>query len=308
VRFLFVIDPLETLNLETETSLLMMEEGARRGHESLVAKVDDLYLLDGLARARARTISLDLSRKPFFELGRPEELRLDDVDVALMRKDPPVDGGYLAATFILERTSTPVVNEPASLRLFNEKLLPLAFPGLAPATLMTNDPARVASFVREHRRAILKPLDQCSGRGIRILSAAAPEPGDLAGAFVVVQKFLDEVAAGDKRIYLLEGKVLGAVNRVPRRPEDLANIHQGARVEATVITPRERAIVETIGPELVRRGLWMAGIDVIGGYLTEINVTSPSAVRQINAVSGTALERDLVDFLERTARRQATAR
>jgi glutathione synthase len=305
MRTLYVIDPLANLNLETETSLLIMEEAARRGHANLISTIDDLYLSDTHARACTRTITLDLTQQPFYQLGNECDIALDELDLVVMRKDPPVDAAYLAATFILECAAArvPVINDPVSLRTVNEKLLPLAFPAFAPPTLVTNSPQRVADFVAHHGRSILKPLDDCSGRGIRILPAGAPSPIDTGGRFVLVQQFIDAVSEGDKRIFLLAGDVLGAVNRIPRHPDQLANIHQGARVARTTITARDREIIAAVAPTLLARGLWMAGIDVIGGYLTEINVTSPSAARQINAVSGTHIEQKLVDFLEAKARR-----
>jgi glutathione synthase len=201
-----------------------------------------------------------------------------------------------------------VVNNPASLRTVNEKLLPLQFPQFAPPTLVTSDLDRVAAFAAQHGRTILKPLDDCSGRGIRIVAAGAPIPQEWAGQFLMVQRFIPEVAEGDKRILVLDGEILGAVNRIPRGPDALANIHQGARVVATTITPRDREIVTAITPLLRERGLWLAGIDVIGGYLTEINVTSPSAARQINTVSGTQIEKPVVDFLEAMARHRQVQR
>lgn len=307
MRFLFIIDPITSLNLDTETSLLMMEETARRGHENLIATIDDLYLSHTDARVRAQSIALDLSQRPFHRLGEPLDAALATFDLVLMRKDPPVDARYLAATFILEHASAtvPVINDPVALRTVNEKLLPLSFTGLAPQTLITNDRARIAAFVRHHGRAILKPLDQCSGRGIRLLQTEQDVPETLADErFVLVQQFIEAVRDGDKRIFLLDGQVLGAVNRVPKRPEDLANIHQGAMVVATTITARDHEIIAAVVPALHRLGLAMAGIDVIGGYLTEVNVTSPSAARQINAVSGTHIERQLVDYLERRAARR----
>ncbi|HVN86276.1 MAG TPA: glutathione synthase [Candidatus Binatia bacterium] len=309
MRFLFVIDPLDSLNLETETSLLMMEEAARRGHANFICTIDDLWLTEQDAHARARAVTLSLSRQPFYTTAEPLEAALRDFDVVVMRKDPPVDARYLAATFVLERAaaSIPVINNPVSLRTVNEKLLPLSFRELAPPTLVTNSADRIAAFVRAYGRSILKPLDQCSGRGIRLLPHERDVRADLGKDFVLVQQFIDAVRDGDKRIFALEGKVLGAVNRVPRRPEDLANIHQGARVEATTITPRDQEIIDRVAPTLKRLGLWMAGIDIIGGYLTEINVTSPSAARQINAVSGTHIERQLVNFLERRADQPMTA-
>ena len=303
---LFVLDPLETLNLETETSLLLIEELTRRGHTAWVAGLGDLFLSDALAGVRARTIEVDLSRHPLYRLGTPVERRVADFDVVLMRKDPPVDTDYIAATYVLERAAAdvPIVNDPTGLRLVNEKLWPLAFPEFAPPTLVSNDVPRLAAFAATHGRIVLKPLEDCSGRGVEFVDAAEAERvidryvAARQRRYVMAQKFLPVVAAGDKRILLLEGAPIGAVNRVPRGPDQLANIHQGARVEATTLTARDEAIIATLTPELQARRLWLAGIDVIDGYLTEINVTSPSAARQINQVSGARVEVPIVDFLE----------
>lgn len=307
MHVLFVIDPLETLNLTTETSLLLIEELTRRGHRAAVATLPDLYLTERGAGVRARSIVLDLTRQPFYQLGDATEHRFRDFDLVLMRKDPPVDRDYLAATFVLERAAdeVPVINDPVSLRTVNEKLWPLSLPQFVPPTLVSNDAARLAAFAAAHGRIVLKPLDDCSGRGIAIVNAAeAPqrlEPYLAAhgGHPVMAQQFLDGVAAGDKRILLLAGEPIGAVNRIPRSPDHLANIHQGARVEATVLTERDRAIIAAVARLLLKRRLWFAGIDVIDGHLTEINVTSPSAARQINQVSHTRVEVPIVDFLER---------
>lgn len=302
MRFLYVVDPLDTLNLETETSLLMMEEAARRGHTNHVANLGDLYLAGREGWARQRPISLAApGARPFYRLGDGAAEALASFDVVLMRKDPPVDDAYVAATYVLEHAGTRVVNDPVMLRTVNEKLLPLSFPVPTPPSLVSSDAARVREFVVEHGRSVLKPLNDCSGRGIRILGSAAEAPADLQGRAVLVQKFIDRVVEGDKRIFLLDGRAIGAVNRVPADSSSLANIHQGARVEGTTITADDLRIIDAVAPRLVQDGLWMAGLDVIGGYLTEINVTSPSAARQINAVSGLRIERDLVDFLERIA-------
>jgi len=301
VRFLYIIDPLDGLNLETETSLLMMEEAARRRHHNYVATLEDLRLADREARARHREIALaPPGARPFYRLGEVADEALAGFDVVLMRKDPPVDDAYIAATFILEHAGTRVVNDPVALRTANEKLLPLRFPVPTPPSLVSGDPARLREFVAQHGRAVLKPLNDCSGRGIRIVAAASDVPNEPGGP-VLVQKFIERVREGDKRILLVDGRAVGAVNRVPAHAAALANIHQGARVEATTISAEDARIVDTIAPRLVRDGLWLAGLDVIGGYVTEINVTSPSAARQINAVSGLHVERDLVDFLERIA-------
>jgi len=309
MHWLFVIDPLDTLNLSTETSLLLVEEVARRGHVASVATIDDLYLSERGPGVRARSITLDLSRQPFYTLGPARDHAFGDFALVLMRKDPPVDESYVLATHILEAAcrEVPVVNDPVSLRTVNEKLLPLMFPQFSPPTLVSNDPERLGRFAAAHGRIVLKPLEDCSGRGIALVDAAAAAtvvPDYLAargGRHVLAQQFLEGVTAGDKRILVLAGEILGAVNRVPRSRDHLANIHQGARVEATTITNRERAIVAAVTPMLLERRLWLAGIDVIDGYLTELNVTSPSAARQINAVSGTYVEVGMVDWLERFA-------
>ncbi len=309
MHFLFIIDPLETLNLATETSLLLMQEMARRRHQTSVATLPDLYLTERGAGVRARTIALDGADQPFDRVGAPAEHAFGDFDLVLMRKDPPVDADYVVATHVLERADAvvPVVNDPVSLRMVNEKLLPLSLPQFTPPTLITDDVSRLEAFAVAHRRIVLKPLDDCSGRGIQLVDAqhAGQVIGGYVaargGRYVMAQQFLTGVAAGDKRILLLDGAPIGAVNRVPRSPDHLANIHQGARVEATALTAREHAIVAAVKPLLLARRLCLAGIDVIDGYLTEINVTSPSAARQINQVSGAHVEVPIVDFLERLA-------
>jgi glutathione synthase len=310
MHVLFVIDPLATLNLSTETSLLLMEELVRRGHSVAVATLPDLFLTEQGAGVRAAAIRLRLSAQPFYELGAAVDRAFTEFDLVLMRKDPPVDTAYLAATFILERAAgvVPVVNDPLSLRTVNEKLWPLSVPQFAPPTLVSSDAARLVAFARRHGRVVLKPLEDCSGRGIALVDAEqAPQRiaahlAAHAGRLLLAQRFLEGVAAGDKRILLLAGAPIGAVNRIPRSRDHLANIHQGARVEATALTARDHAIIAAVKPLLLRHRLWLAGIDVIDGHLTEINVTSPSAARQINAVSGTHVEVPIVDFLESVRR------
>jgi glutathione synthase len=309
VHFLFIIDPLDTLNLTTETSLLLIEEMARRGHRAAVALLADLYLSEHGAWVRAQSITVDLGRRPFYQLEAPADHAFSDFDLVLMRKDPPVDAEYIFATFILERAceQVPVVNDPVSLRLLNEKLLPLQFPEFVPPTLVSNQPERLQSFLDTHGRIVLKLLDDCSGRGIELLDSrqATRIPEYVAahgGRHVMAQKFLAGVSAGDKRILVLEGEPIGAVNRVPQSDAHLANIHQGARIEATALTARERAIIAAVKPLLLHRRLWLVGIDVIDGHLTEINITSPSAARQINQVSGSHIEVQMVDSLEGLAR------
>ncbi len=308
-RFLFVIDPLANLNLETETSLLLAQELQHRGNACFIATLPDLSLTERGACFRVRPIEVDLGGTPPYRVGEPQRLAAHEVDLILMRKDPPVDAAYVAATYILEHAAreTTVVNDPLALRSLNEKLLALELPTWTPPTLITSDPGELCQFAAEHQRIVMKPLSDCSGRGILVVgSADAATIRSYCGAkpdqVVVAQRYLEGVAAGDKRIIVLEGEAIGAVNRIPKSPQHLANIHQGATVVATEITSRELELVAALQPILARHRITIAGIDVIDGWLTEVNITSPSAVRQINQMSHTRLEIPIVDALERLAR------
>lgn len=311
LELLFVIDPLEALILETETSLLLISEARRRRHLVRIAHVRDLYLRNREARGRVHGIETGAGSEIPRRVGPPEDRPLDSFDLVLMRKDPPVDVEYHNALTVLEpaRETVPVVNDPVGLSRSNEKLLPLEVPGAAPPCIVTADPEVVAEFAREHEDVVVKPLNEFSGHGITRLSihgsSLDPEAiGALAahdGRHVVVQRFLPEVERGDKRVFVVEGEPLGWVNRIPRPGSFRANIHQGASVEPTELTDREREIVAAAAPLLAARGLDLAGFDFIGGWLTEINVTSPSALRQIDRVMGANLERPLVDWIETRA-------
>jgi glutathione synthase len=314
LELLFVIDPLEVLILETETSLLMMREAARRGHANFVAYDRDIYLRDREARARVRSIEVDEAARPFWQLGSVVDRPVGSFDIVLLRKDPPVDTAYMTLLSLLARArhDVPVVNDPDGIRRSNEKLLPLEIADAWVPTVVTADPEVVASFVREHEEVVVKPLNEFSGRGIIRLSIRdttldADALGALAanrGRHVMVQRFLPEVTQGDKRVFVLDGEPIGWVNRIPRPGSFRANIHQGATVEPTELTDREREIVTAARSLLCDRGLAMTGFDFIGERLTEINVTSPSAVRQINQVMGTRLESRLVDWLEGRAEKR----
>lgn len=308
LEILFVIDPLEVLILETETSILLMGETAKRGHANHVVYGRDLYLRDRQPRARSRPIEVDESARPFWRLGEISDRPLSGFDLVLMRKDPPVDASYLdlLSILVLAGGEVPIVNDPDGLRRSNEKLLPLEIPGAGAPSVVTADPEVVAAFVREHEEVVVKPLNEFSGRGITRLSIrdttlGADAVGALAahqGRHVLVQRFLPEVTRGDKRVFVLDGEPIGCVNRVPRPGSFRANIHQGADIEPAEPTDREREIIAEARPILAERGLAMAGFDFIGEKLTEINVTSPSAVRQINEVMNMRLERKLVDWIE----------
>jgi glutathione synthase len=237
---------------------------------------------------------------------------LNVFDAVLVRKDPPFDTGYLQLTQMLDFLDPAVAqfNDVKALREFNEKILPLRWPEFTPPTLISMNAEQIAEFVLKHQSIVLKPLNDCSGRGI--LKIDRDEAGifrdqiskTLSGSgghprFLVAQKFLPAVKHGDKRVYLLDGVPVGSVNRIPGPDGFLANIHQGAKCEAAELTARERHIIETIAPFLRGKGILLAGADFIDNYLTELNITSPSAVRQINQVSGVSVHRTIVDAMLR---------
>lgn len=306
MRVLVVIDPIERLNLQTETTLLLVQELKQRRHEVWMALPHQVAMSCGSEEVHARRLSVAPDGRPVTLDSAPYNGSLDYFDLVLMRQDPPVDDAYRFVAHTLSFARRPVVvNHPQSVLVWSEKLLPLHFPKFCPPTLVSRRAEQLVAFVQRFDKVVLKPLTECSGRGIRIvvrnratdeiaqmLSERAPQP-------IVAQAYLPEVAAGDKRVFLLDGNAIGVVNRIPPGPDKLANIHQGATVEPTELTARERAIVAEVGAFLRREQLWLAGLDLIGGHLTEVNVTSPSALRQINAVTGQHLEQVVVDFLER---------
>jgi len=304
-RLLFVMDPYAGLNLETETSLLLIEELLARGQQAWWAEPADIDLDGDRLRIHARQV-LELSP---FRLGHPLELDVDGIDALLIRKDPPFDAGYLHLTQLLDRLPPRVlqVNPARALREFNEKLSAMRFPARSPDALVSLSATRLGAFVRLHGEAVIKPLDDCSGRGITFLRADHPDvDAELASLlqdrngrprYLQAQAYLPAISDGDKRVYLVDGDVAGIVNRIPREGSRLGNIHQGARVEAAGLTDDEAACVAELKPWLQQHGLLLVGADFIGGRLTELNITSPSALRQINAVSGTHVERHIVDVL-----------
>jgi len=289
------MDHIARVNIAGDTTFALMLEAQRRGHRLLHYTPDRLSMRDGRVGARVEPVEVRDVRGDHFSLGEPEAFDLATADVVLLRQDPPFNMAYVSTTFMLERIhpGTLVVNDPRSVRDAPEKLFVTEFPGLTPPTLISRDPAEIRAFRAEHGDIIIKPLygnggagvfrlaegDQNLGALLEMFAAAFPEP-------FVVQRYLPDVRKGDKRIMLVEGEPVGAINRVPAADETRSNMHVGGRPEPTELTPREREICAAIGPELRNRGLILVGIDVIGDYLTEINVTSPTGVREIARFGG----------------------
>ena len=308
LRVAVQMDPIETINIDGDSTFALMLEAQSRGHKLWHYHVRDLALRGGRVTAWARPITLRREYGNHYSFGAEEELDLGrDADVVLMRQDPPFDMGYITATHILEHIhpKTLVVNDPAQVRNAPEKLFVTHFPDLMPVTMVTADRRRIAAFRAEHGDIIIKPLFGNGGAGVFHLRPDDPNMNALVELFtersrepLMIQQYLPAVREGDKRIILVDGVAMGGINRVPAAGEARSNMHVGGRAEPTKLTEREREICARIGPELKARGLIFVGIDVIGGYLTEINVTSPTGLQELARFDGVHLERAIWDAIE----------
>ena len=284
------MDPVEGINIETDTTFLLMLEAQTRGHGLWVYTPDKLSLEDGKVLGRGRALNLQAVKGDHHRTGEWEVRDMSEFDVVLMRQDPPFDMAYITATHFLERIhpGTLVVNNPAEVRNAPEKLFVTGFEGVQPPTLVTSDPQAIHDFRAKHGDVVLKPLYGGGGSGVVKLRADDPNLDALLELHamigreqVVVQKFIPAVSKGDKRIILVDGEPVGAINRVPAPDQVRSNLARGGRAEAVELTPRDLELCRIIGPELKKRGLLFVGIDVIGDYLTEINVTSPTGAQQM---------------------------
>ena len=301
------MDPIESVNINADSTFVLALEAQKRGYTLYHYGPRKLSFREGRVTARARGLKVKRELGKHFELGPEEELDLSKVDVVLMRQDPPFDMAYITATHILEHIhpKTLVVNDPVSVRNAPEKLFVTHFEGVMPPTLITADVEDIKAFRRDHKDIIVKPLYGNGGAGVFHIKPDDTNLGSLLEMFtttwrepVIVQRYVPEVRQGDKRIILVDGKAVGAINRVPAAGEARSNMHVGGRPEKTTLTKREQEICDIIGPALKERGLIFTGIDVIGDYLTEINVTSPTGLQEINRFNGTALEADVWDAIE----------
>src|ERR1700742_3297089 len=302
------MDPIEKIDIGGDSTFALALEGQSRGHTLLYYGPRDLTFRDGVVSAVVRPLQVRATKGDHFTLGEAERLDLAKTDVVLMRQDPPFDMAYITATHILERIhpKTLVVNDPAHVRNAPEKLFVTEFKGLMPPTLITSDRAEIASFRAEHRDIILKPLYGNGGAGVFRVKSDDENLGALLEMFtlfyrepVIVQRYVPEVRQGDKRIILVDGECAGAINRVPAAGEARSNMHVGGRPEATTLTAREKDICTALAPELKRRGLIFTGIDVIGNYLTEINVTSPTGIHEVRRFGGADIAALIWDAIEK---------
>ncbi|MCG9893087.1 MAG: glutathione synthase [Thermosynechococcaceae cyanobacterium MS004] len=321
MKLAFIVDPIERLDPGHDTSVALMEAAQGQGHEVWVAQAENLQVIESKAWAFTRPITIQpvalkdgiwKAPQPWYSLGESTLIPLEQMDAVLMRKDPPVSTAYLYATYLLDYidpNKTLVLNHPQGLRAANEKMFALQFKDAIPDTIVSQDKSVIGEFVEAKGMAVLKPLGGKAGEGILLLAAgdrnfnSLIEISTLQGQLpVMVQEYLPQAQEGDKRIILLNGEPIGAVNRIPSGKEFRGNMATGGRVAQSSLTEREQSICQQLAPTLRKFGLLFVGIDVIGGYLTEINVTSPTGIREIDRLDGVRLGDRVVEWLANTKR------
>jgi glutathione synthase len=307
IRVAIQMDPIDSINPHSDSTLLLGSEAQRRGHEIFYYTPDKLTYRDGAIRARAHAIEFFDNHELYYKLGEESPLDLKTMDVVLLRQDPPFDMAYITTTYLLEQLTpeTLVVNDPASVRNHPEKLFPTLLSEFMPPTLISADIKEIEEFYKEHKDIILKPLYGYGGHSVlhlkngddnfkplmEMLFATSKEP-------LIAQLFLPEVKSRDTRIILIDGEIGGAVGRIPESGNIRANMRVGGSGVKAELSPRQIEICEALRQPLKDKGLIFVGLDVIGDYLTEINITSPTTLRIANSLNGTNLERNIWDAIE----------
>jgi glutathione synthase len=317
MKLVFIIDPISKLDPGHDTSVALMEAAQTMGHQVWITQARDLTIVEGKAWANLQSITLKpvqlvsglwQAASDWYRVGEKIFTCLEEMDAVWMRIDPPVNTPYLYATYILDLIApekTLVINSPAGLRNANEKVYALQFTSVIPTTIVSQDKAVIEKFLSQQDAAVLKPLGGKAGEGILFLEQVDRNFNSLieistkqGNEPVMVQEYLPAAKEGDKRIILLEGKPIGAVNRIPTGKEFRGNMAVGGRVAEAAISDRDRKICEVLAPKLIEDGLYFVGIDVIGGYLTEVNVTSPTGIREIDRLSNVSLGKEVITWLE----------
>ena len=304
-----VMDPIGSIKIAKDTTFAMLLEAQRRGHRLHYVRPGGLSIRGGRALARVAPLAVRDDKAGWFELGEWTDLAFGPGQLVLMRKDPPFDGEYLYDTHILDlarRAGARVVNDPQGLRDFNEKLAAMLFPQCCPPTRISRDPAELKAFAAEQGRVVLKPLDGMGGRSIFLSQAGDPNLNVILETLTeggrklaLAQRYLPEITDGDKRILLIDGEPVDyCLARIPQGDEFRGNLAAGGRGEGRPLSERDRWIAAQVGPEMRRRGMRFVGLDVIGDFLTEVNVTSPTCVRELDAQFGLNIAGTLFDAIE----------
>ncbi len=306
MKILFVMDHLDKLDVSGDSTYVMMLEATSRGWSVWWCTPDQMRVDASVAVVECERVETSAS-EPFFTRESPRDRELGEFDCIWMRKDPPFNMDYIFTTYMLDLAPahTVVLNDPRSIKCANEKMYALQWPHLCPKTTVTNRVEDVVSFAKEHGKVVVKPWDGNGGRGVLVTHAddmnlrSIAEIATMEGeAWTIVQSYLPEILKGDKRIILLDGEPVGWFNRVPCADDHRGNMHVGATVHACELTERDLQICAELSPRLKEEGLLFVGIDIIGDYLTEINVTSPTGFREIADLQGRRLESDLFDLVE----------
>lgn len=309
MRILFVMDPLDGINIAKDTTFAFLLEAQRRGHEVWICEARLISATGAGAIARAQRVVVQRVEGAHYRVEAEERVPLSDFRAVLMRKDPPFDMGYLYATYLLDQVDpaqTLVINRPQGLRNANEKAFILNFPDVIPDTLVAQSRREIRRFVDDvGGHAVIKPLDQMGGTGIFLLRSDDPNFNTIldtsthfGAEYVMVQRYVPEARLGDKRVILMDGAPLGAVLRVPTGVEFRGNMAAGGSAQKTTLSDRELEIIEYVAPKLREEGLWFVGLDIIGDYVTEVNVTSPTGVQEIDRLDNKTIERDVFDWIE----------
>ncbi len=304
------MDPIGSISVKKDSTFAMLLAAQARGWSLRYMEMNDLFLRDGVTHARTRAVSVREDPKDWYTLGDEQTVPLHELDAVLMRKDPPFDMEYVYATYMLQRAEEAgllVVNKPQSLRDANEKMFTAWFPQCCPPTLVSREGARLKAFLKEHKDMVIKPLDGMGGASIFRLGVGEPNMNVIfetltrnGTRFAMAQRFIPEISNGDKRILLIDGEpVPHALARVPAEGELRGNLAAGAKGVGVELSQRDRWICRQVGAELKRRGLLFVGLDVIGDYLTEINVTSPTCIRELDALFGLDIAGTLMDLIQR---------
>ena len=309
IKLGMVMDPIGQINIKKDTSFAMLLEAQTRGWELHYMELGDLFLSNGVAYARTRIVEVRRDASGWFSFLGEQELALSELNVIMMRKDPPFNQEYIYATYILERAEAQgvyVVNKPQSLRDANEKMFTAWFPHCCTDTLVAREPNKIRSFLQKHQEIILKPLDGMGGASIfhvrendPNLSVILETMTEHSQRFIMAQKYLPEIKNGDKRILMVNGEpVPYCLARIPASGESRGNLAAGGRGEGRELSARDRWIAEQVGPTLKQKGLVFVGIDVIGDFLTEVNVTSPTCVQELDKQFGINISALLMDHIE----------
>lgn len=310
IRLGVVMDPIGSITPYKDSSLAMLLEAQRRGWEIQYFEQADLRLVNGEAIGTARRLAVRDDRENWFDLRPPADMHLAELDVILMRKDPPFDTEYIYSTYILERAAERgalVVNQPSALRDINEKVYTAWFPECCPDTLITRSIGQMRSFLKDHGRIVVKPLDGMGGRSVFVVARGDNNANVIFETltndnrrFAIAQRYIPEISDGDKRILLVNGEPVDlALARIPPPDDNRGNLVMGAQPEPRPLTDQDRWICDQVGPVLRERGVIFAGLDVIGDYLTEINVTSPTGIRELAKLADIDVAANLMDALER---------